>query len=114
MKVVDLIKQLNVIGYDENTELTFSYLDGNSDGDIYDMTGKLCYGEDLTGLPYAGDIIDVELKFSTDKYSKFPLVDRTEIDEFLDNIKFWRKQLDAQLDAIDNCLKQEKRMEKGE
>lgn len=64
MKVVDIIKQLNAIGYDENTELT--------------------------------------------------LVNRAEIDEFLDNIKFWCKQLNAQLDAIDNCLKQEKRMERGE
>lgn len=109
MKVVDLIKQLNAIGYDENTELTFSYLD--SVDDVYDMTGKLCYGKDLTGLPYAEDIIDIELKFNTDKYSKFPLVDRIAVDELLNDIKFWYEQIE---DAIDNYLKQEKRMGKGE
>jgi len=111
MKVADLIKQLNTIGYDENTELTFSYLDGNSDGDVYDMTGKLCYGEDLTGLPYAGDIIDIELKFNRGKYSKFPLVDRAEVDELLNNIKFWCKQFKG---VIDKYMEREKRIKKGE
>lgn len=107
MKVVDLIKQLNAIGYDENTELTFSYLD--SIDDAYDMTGKLCYGKDLTGLPYAGDIIDIELKFNTDKYSKFPLANRVAVDELLNNIKFWCKQIRGE---IDNYI--ERKKEKGE
>ena len=34
MKVVDLINKLNDIGYDENTELTFSFVDRRT-GDWY-------------------------------------------------------------------------------
>ena len=36
MKVVDLINILNQIGYDENTELTFSCTDGNT-GQYYEI-----------------------------------------------------------------------------
>lgn len=32
MKVVDLINKLNDIGYDENTELTFSFVDRRTGG----------------------------------------------------------------------------------
>lgn len=59
MKVVDLIKKLNEIGYDENTELTFSCVDGNT-GECYDIPlDEICYGEDLTGQPYHNDVIDI-------------------------------------------------------
>lgn len=59
MKVVDLINKLNEIGYDENTELTFSCVDGNT-GEGYDIPfDEICYGEDLTGQPYCNDVIDI-------------------------------------------------------
>ena len=34
MKVIDFIKRLNEIGYNENTELTFSCVDGDT-GETY-------------------------------------------------------------------------------
>ena len=59
MKVVNLINKLNEIGYDENTELTFSCVDGNS-GECYEVPfDRISYGEDLTGNPYDKDIIDI-------------------------------------------------------
>lgn len=36
MKVIDFIKRLEEIGYDENTELTFSCCDGNT-GEFYNL-----------------------------------------------------------------------------
>ena len=48
MKVVDLINKLNEIGYDENTELTFSCVDGNS-GECYEVPfDEISFGENLT------------------------------------------------------------------
>ena len=45
MKVVNLINKLNEIGYDENTELTFSCVDGDS-GECYDIPfDEISYGE---------------------------------------------------------------------
>ena len=35
MKVIDLINKLNIIGYDENTELTFDFSDEN--GECYEI-----------------------------------------------------------------------------
>lgn len=59
MKVIDLIKNLNKIGYDENTELTFSCVDGDS-GEYYKIPfDEICYGENLTGKPYHNDVIDI-------------------------------------------------------
>lgn len=59
MKVVELINKLNEIGYDENTELTFSCIDGLS-GECYDIPfDELSYGESLTGEPYHNDVIDI-------------------------------------------------------
>lgn len=59
MKVVELINRLNEIGYDENTELTFSCVDGLS-GEYYEVPfDEISYGEDLTGEPYHNDIIDI-------------------------------------------------------
>ena len=59
MKVVELINKLNDIGYDENTELTFSCIDGLS-GECYDIPfDEILYGENLTGEPYHNDVIDI-------------------------------------------------------
>lgn len=59
MKVINLINKLNEIGYDENTELTFSCVDGDT-GECYDIPfDEICYGEDLTGQPYCNDVIDI-------------------------------------------------------
>ena len=67
MKVVDLINKLNEIGYDENTELTFSCVDGNS-GECYDVPiDEICYGEDLTGKPYCNDVIDIGINVDSAK-----------------------------------------------
>ncbi len=61
MKVIELINRLNEIGYDENTELTFSCVDGDS-GEYYDIPfEEISYGEDLTGEPYCNDGIDIEV-----------------------------------------------------
>lgn len=61
MKVVNLINKLNEIGYDENTELTFSCVDGDS-GEYYDIPfDEICFGENLTGGPYHNDVIDIGL-----------------------------------------------------
>lgn len=63
MKVVELINKLNEIGYDENTELTFSCVDGDS-GEYYNLPFdeiflNICFGESLTGEPYHNDAIDI-------------------------------------------------------
>lgn len=66
MKVVELINKLNKIGYDENTELTFSCVDGNTgewyelnvDDEEYEM--GITYGEDLTGEEYLDIGLDVD------------------------------------------------------
>jgi|GEM_PF-3442163 len=61
MKVVELINKLNEIGYDENTKLTFSCIDGLS-GEYYEIPfDEISYGENLTGEPYHNDIIDIGL-----------------------------------------------------
>lgn len=61
MKVINLINKLNEIGYDENTELTFSCVDGDS-GECYDVPfDEISFGENLTGKPYHNDVIDIGL-----------------------------------------------------
>lgn len=61
MKVINLINKLNEIGYNENTELTFSCVDGDS-GECYDIPfDEISYGEKLTGEPYRNDAIDIGL-----------------------------------------------------
>lgn len=61
MKVVELIKKLNDIGYDENTELMFNCVDSNT-GEYHDLPiEEICYGEELTGEPYDNDLISIEL-----------------------------------------------------
>ena len=67
MKVVELIKKLNEIGYDENTELEFSFTD-NDTGEWYVVPfEKFWYGEELTGDPYCKDIIDIGIQVDTAK-----------------------------------------------
>ena len=66
MKVIDFIKRLEEIGYDENTELTFSCCDGET-GEWYDLKldtkngDGFCYGEDLYGVPYDKKEINIEI-----------------------------------------------------
>ena len=69
MKVVDLINKLNDIGYDENTELTFSFVDRKT-GDWHVVSfDNISYGEELTGKPYDKELIDIceEYKLSVSK-----------------------------------------------
>lgn len=59
MRVVELIRKLQEIGYDENTELTFSCTDGET-GEYYVIPfEEITYGEELTGEPYNNDVIDI-------------------------------------------------------
>lgn len=59
MKVAELIRKLQEIGYDENTELTFSCTDGET-GEYYVIPfEEITYGEELTGEPYENDVIDI-------------------------------------------------------
>ena len=66
MKVIDFIKRLEEIGYDENTELTFSCCDGDT-GDFYYLNldtidnDGFCYGEDLDGYQYDKKEINIEI-----------------------------------------------------
>ena len=63
MKVVEFINRLNEIGFDENTELTFSCINGDT-GEWYELEqdcdeqDPFSFGEDLTGEPYQNDVID--------------------------------------------------------
>lgn len=93
MKVIDLVSRLNAIGYDENTELTFSCVDGNT-GEWYVLPFKqMNYGEELTGDPYHNDIVDLEVDVDS---AKEYLKDKTQmtIDGLLEDINIvlqkWR------------------------
>lgn len=71
MRVVELIRKLQEIGYDENTELTFSCTDGET-GEYYVIPfEEITYGEELTGEPYDNDVIDIEVGVdSVEEYIK--------------------------------------------
>jgi hypothetical protein len=71
MKVVELINKLNEIGYDENTELTFGFTDGNT-GEWYTAPfDEINYGIDLTGEPYHNDVINIDVDVdSVKEYQK--------------------------------------------
>ena len=71
MKVVELIKKLNEIGYDENTELTVGFADGNT-GEWYNAPfDEITYGIDLTGEPYHNDVINIDVDVdSVEEYQK--------------------------------------------
>ena len=67
LKVMDLINKLNEIGYDKNTELTFSCVDGET-GECYDIDfDEITYGENLTGQPYCNDVIDIGIDVDSAK-----------------------------------------------
>lgn len=67
LKIIDLINKLNEIGYDENTELTFSCVDGET-GECYDIDfDEITYGEKLTGEPYCNDVIDIGIDVDSAK-----------------------------------------------
>lgn len=69
MKVTELIRKLQEIGYDENTELTFSCTDGET-GEYYVIPfEEITYGEELTGEPYENDVIDIGVD-SVEEYIK--------------------------------------------
>lgn len=71
MKVVELINKLNEIGYDEDTELTFGFADGNT-GEWYKARfDEITYGIDLTGEPYHNDVINIDIDVdSVKEYQK--------------------------------------------
>ena len=71
MRVVEIIRKLQEIGYDENTELTFSCTDGET-GEYYVIPfEEITYGEELTGEPYENDVIDIEVDVdSVEEYIK--------------------------------------------
>lgn len=71
MKVTELIRKLQEIGYDKNTELTFSCVDGET-GEYYVIPfEEITYGEELTGEPYDNDVIDIEVDVdSVEEYIK--------------------------------------------
>ena len=69
MRVVELIRKLKEIGYDENTELTFSCIDGET-GEYYVIPfEEITYGEELTGEPYDNDVIDIEVQSNNSNVS---------------------------------------------
>ncbi len=71
MRVTELIRKLQEIGYDEDTELTFSCTDGET-GEYYVIPfEEITYGEELTGEPYNNDVIDIEVDVdSVEEYIK--------------------------------------------
>lgn len=66
MKVIEFIKRLEEIGYNENTELTFGCYDGTT-GEFYYLNldaedgDGFSYGEDLDGYPYNNKEINIEI-----------------------------------------------------
>lgn len=71
MKIVELINKLNEIGYDENTELTFGFVN-RENGNWYEASfDEINYGIDLTGEPYHNDAINIDIDVdSVEEYQK--------------------------------------------
>lgn len=86
MKVVELIKKLNEIGYDENTELTFGVVN-RENGNWYEVPfDEINYGIDLTGEPYHNDVINIDVDVdSVGEYQK----EKTDsaVESFVDEIQ---------------------------
>lgn len=86
MKVVELIKKLNEIGYDENTELTFGVVN-RENGNWYEVPfDEINYGIDLTGEPYHNDVINIDVDVdSVEEYQK----EKTDsaVESFIDEIQ---------------------------
>ena len=71
MKVAELIRKLQEIGYDENTELTFSCVDGETCEYYVIPFEEITYGEELTGESYENDVIDIGVDVdSVEEYIK--------------------------------------------
>lgn len=61
MKVVELIRKFNEIGYNEDTELTFGFVDRGT-GEWYEAPfDEINYGTELTGEPYHNDMININI-----------------------------------------------------
>ena len=90
MKVIEFIKRIEEIGYDENTELTFSCIDGDT-GDFYylklDTTDDdgFYYGEDLDGYPY--DNREINVAIDVDGCKDYINAKQYEANEVLNKIK---------------------------
>lgn len=71
LKVQDLVNRLNEIGYDEDTELVFGCVDGDT-GSWYQVPfDRICYGEEFTGHPYCKDVINIDVDIdSVKEYAK--------------------------------------------
>lgn len=90
MKVIEFIKRLKEIGYNENTELTFSCCDGET-GEFYKLdlytdedSDGFCYGEDLYGHLYNNDEINIEI--DVDGCKEYIKSKQYEANEVLDSI----------------------------
>lgn len=92
MKVAELIRKLQAIGYDENTELTFSCVDGET-GEYYVIPfEEITYGEGLTGEPYNNDVIDIAVDVdSVEEYIKAKVESELE------------KQMQRVIRALEDC-----------
>lgn len=86
MKVVELIKKLNEIGYDENTELTFGVVN-RENGSWYEAPfDEINYGIDLTGEPYHNDVINIDVDVdSVEEYQKEKA--DSAVESFVDEIR---------------------------
>ena len=90
MKIIEFIKRLEEIGYDENTELTFSCCDGDT-GEYYNLEidtldgDGFCYGEDLDGKPY--DNREINVAIAGDGCKEYINAKQYEANEVLNKIK---------------------------
>lgn len=86
MKVVELIKKLNEIGYNENTELTFGFAN-KENGNWYEAQfDEISYGIDLTGEPYHNDVINIDIDVdSVEEYQKEK--SDSAVEDFVDEIQ---------------------------
>lgn len=86
MKVIEFIKKLNEIGYDENTELTFGFVN-KENGTWYEAPfDEINYGVDLTGEPYHNDVINIDVDVDSVKGYKKEKSDSA-VEEFVDKIQ---------------------------
>lgn len=89
MKVIEFIKRLEEIGYDDNTELTFGCCDGET-GEFYRLdlytedSDGFCYGESLDGYPY--DKKEISIEIDVDGCKDYVESKQYEANEVLDRI----------------------------
>ena len=86
MKVIEFIKKLNEIGYDENTELTFGFAN-KENGNWHEAPfDEISYGVDLTGEPYHNDVINIDVDVDSVKEYQKEKSDSA-VEEFVDEIQ---------------------------